>query len=262
MDNILTKIATILDTDYQEKYVDDEFLQAIFNDVVELQGTRKYVENGLSTNEEEPMLFSSAGYDKKAKKIKFFDTSLIYAKYEVNVYIKGLSESKRVFATNLLLVTTLLHELEHVNQEKLKENSDLYEAELLRAEDGNNENTSTYDLMPSERFAESKALSSALTILSRSTLIVPELYSYLEEKRNLCLIKGYEDTYNECQSYPIKQYMDKNNISHSPMSISESLYTEPELETRLFYGMPITEDEYKSTRTKAGLKNDSGSYTV
>ncbi|MBQ3510995.1 MAG: hypothetical protein IJA30_01710 [Bacilli bacterium] len=262
MNEILEKVAIILDNHYQDEYVDEEFLKAIFDDVVELQGTRKYVENGLTMSGEAPMLFAAGGYDKKEKKIKFFDTTLRDTKYEVNVYIKGIPEDKKVFATNVLLITTLLHELEHVNQEKMKEFDDSYEADLLRLEEGKEETISTYELIPGERFAESKALSSALSLLDKSIVYCPVLQNYLEQKRNLCLIKGYEDTYNSCQSYPIKQYMDKHNIEHAPISVEESIQTEFDLNKRLFIGLPITEEEYRTTREKAGLKNSSDGYTI
>lgn len=262
MDEILTKIATILDTQYQDKIVDEEFLQAIFDDVVKEQGLEEYLENGLLMNEESPMFFAVAAYCEKEKNIKFFDTAIRDTKYEVNMDIKTLPESKKVFATNLLLVTSLLYELEHAHQKKLVETSDSYEAELLRMAEGRQETISTYNLIPNERFAESKALQAAMTILDRTGLIVPDLRDYLDKKRANCLIGGYEGIYDREQTYPIKQYAEKHEIPYSEMSVEESVQTEPDLETRLFYGMPITKEEYQATRAKAGLKNSGGSYTV
>lgn len=262
MKEILKKTAIILDNHFQEEYVDEEFLQAIFDDVVEVQGTKEYVKNGFSMETKSPVDLPAAGYLEKEGKIELSGTALKNAQYEVDVHINSLPESKRVFATNLLLVTHLLHELEYVNQRKIKENDDSYEANLLRAEEGNKVSISTYHVTPSERFAEANSLSSALTILDNSIVYAPELKEYLEQRRNLGLITGYEDVQNHSQSYPIKQYMDSHGISHSEMNVSESVQTFPDLDTRLFYGMPITEEEYKTVRTKAGLKNDSVSYTV
>ena len=51
-------------------------------------------------------------------------------------------------------------------------------------------------------------------------------------------------------------------IDTSNMSLDEAVLTYPELEDRLFYGLPISDDEYLLVREKAGLSNKHGIYSL
>ena len=46
------------------------------------------------------------------------------------------------------------------------------------------------------------------------------------------------------------------------MSLDEAVLTYPELEDRLFYGLPISEEEYLMVREKAELSNKHGNYSL
>ena len=258
MDKLVHAIGVVLGRDYVDKCIDDEFLSAVFEEVVSELEIHDYVENGLSLNEEAPMLFAAAAYSEKEKNVKIFNTARRDADYEVAVRIGNVPESKKIFAANLLIVTALLHELEHAKQRKMIDYDDSLEADLLRLCHDRKENMSTYDLIPAERFAESKALGYAINMLDGSGLIIPELEKYLVEQRYYKLYAGYEEQYasgeyiDKCRD-PISAYKTKHNIEQTSMSISESVQIEPDLEKRLYYGMPITMEERKVIRKRAGL---------
>lgn len=261
MKDILVNIAAVLEKEYQDKYVDEEFLRWIFDEVVEFLDIREFVCNGFKFGGPAPMIFAGGGYDSQNKCINFFDLSLPLAKNEVHNDIGITDEKRKIMATNILMINTLLHEIEHAHQKK-KLLSDSYEGYLLGLEDGNQETISTYDFMPSERFAENIANGQTKVILENMCVIMPDVEAYLEERRNHWLIKGYIDTYNQTVSYPMKMYMESHGKKFSDMSLEEVVLTYPELEDRLFYGLPISEEEYLLVRERAGLDNSKSIYSL
>lgn len=260
MKDILVQIAVILDNEYRDKYVDEEVLKWIFDEVVEHLGIREYVCNGFKFGGDSPMLLASGGYDSVNKRIQFFDISLPMAKNEVHNQMK-IEGHNSIIAANILMVNTLLHELEHVNQKK-KMNEDTYEAYMLNLCEGKKETISTYDYIPSERFAENIAVMQTHVILNNMGIIIPEINAYMEQRRNHWIIKGYVDEVNDCMVYPLKRYVETHGIGESNMSLDEAVLTYPELEDRLFYGLPISEEEYLMVREKAGLSNKHGNYSL
>lgn len=260
MKDILVQIAINLDNSYRDKYVGEEFLRWIFDEVVDCLDIREYVINGFSFGGESPMLLACGGYNFKEKKIQFFDISLPMTKNEVHNQMK-ITDDRKIIATNILMVNTLLHELEHVHQKK-KMTEDSYESYILLLGEGNRETISTYDFMPSERFAENIALGQTKTILENMNMISPDIENYLEQRRNHWIIKGYVDEFNKCMVYPLKRYADAHGLKISEMSLEEAVMTYPELEDRLFYGLPISEEEYLIVREKAGLDNSRNRYSL
>ena len=261
MKDILVNIAAVLEKEYQVKYVDEEFLRWIFDEVVEFLDIREFVCNGFKFGGPAPMIFAGGGYDSQNKCINFFDLSLPLAKNEVHNDIGITDEKRKIIATNILMINTLLHEIEHAHQKK-KLLSDSYEGYLLGLEDGNQETISTYDFMPSERFAENIAVMQTHVILNNMGIIIPEINAYMEQRRNRWIIKGYVDEVNDCMVYPLKRYVETHGIGESNMSLDEAVLTYPELEDRLFYGLPISEEEYLMVREKAGLSNKHGNYSL
>lgn len=261
MKDILVQIAIILDNEYRDKYVDEEVLRWIFDEVVKFHGIEEYVCNGFKFGGPAPMLFASGGYDSINKCISFFDLALPMAKNEVYNQMKIKDDPKEIIAANILMVNTLLHELEHANQKKkMKEES--YESYILSLEEGREETIRTYDFMPSERFAENIAGQQVRVILDNLSMIIPEIDDYMEQRRNHWIIKGYVDEVNDCMVYPLKRYVEAHGIGESNMSLDEAVLTYPELEDRLFYGLPISEEEYLLVREKAGLSNKNGNYSL
>lgn len=261
MDELYVKIAKRLEVEYIDKYVDEEFLRWIFDEVVKLQETKEFVCNGFEYGGRSPFLLAIGGYNREEKKIQFFDMALAMTRNEVYNDMK-VRDSKDIIATNILMVNTLLHELEHVNQEKKRKNDDTFEAYLLNAEEGNQETVSSYDFMPSERFAENIATKGTLKILNNMAIIVPEIYDYIEQRRHYYMIKGYIDEVNQCMVYPVKRYMNNHGKDFADMSLEEAIATYLDIEDRLFYGLPIFDDEYFMVREKTGLANARTSYSL
>ena len=145
MDELLVEIAKRLENEYLDKYVDEEFLKWIFNEVTRIQDTFEYVCNGFMFGGETLNPLTVGGYDRVNKKIHFFDDALSMTKYEVRDYMNIPENSNdKIIAINILLINTLLHELEHVNQVKKKKAGTL-EGYLLRVEEGRRETIDSYD---------------------------------------------------------------------------------------------------------------------
>lgn len=260
MKDILVNIAAVLDNEYRDKYVDEEVLRWIFDEVVDYLDIREHVCNGFEFGGESPMLLAGGGYDSINKKIQFFDMSLPMAKNEVHNQMK-IEGHNSIIAANILMINTLLHELEHVNQKK-KMNEDTYEGYMLRLGEGNRETIGTYDFIPSERFAENIAVMQTQVILNNMGIIIPEIDEYMEKRRNHWIISGYVDEVNHCMVYPLKRYVEAHGLGESNMSLDEAIQTYPELDDRLFYGLPISDEEYMLVREKAGLSNKHGNYSL
>ena len=81
MEDILVQIATVLDNDYRDKYVDEAVLKWIFDQIVDFLNIREYVSNGFEFGGEPPMLFASGGYDSD----KVYDTifKIQYPRHEL-----------------------------------------------------------------------------------------------------------------------------------------------------------------------------------
>lgn len=262
MNEILVFIAKELEGKYQHKYVDEDFLREIFNRVVEVQGTYEYVCNGFEYGGEAPFFLTTGGYNMVEKKIQFFDMIIDLTRNEVHRDMNIKENDRAIFATNILMINTLLHELEHVNQEKKKATEDNFETYLLNSEEGNAETMESYDYIPSERFAENISLQQTKTILDNMNVIAPDIYDYLEQRRNYWIIKGYVDEVNKCMIYPVKRYMRRHGKVFGEMSLEEAVATYPELEDRLFFGLPISDEEYHLVRERAGLVDKSNSYSL
>jgi hypothetical protein len=56
--------------------------------------------------------------------------------------------------------------------------------------------------------------------------------------------------------------MESHGKKFSDMSLEEAVLTYPELEDRLFYGLPISEEEYLLVRERAGLDNSKSIYSL
>lgn len=261
MNDILVNIAANLENMYMDKYVDEEFLKWIFDEVVDFLGICEHVANGFTFGGESPMLLACGGYDSVNKRIQFFDLSLPMARNTVHNQMKITDDERAIIATNILMVGTLLHEIEHANQKK-KVNDGSFEGYILSLEEGNTETISTYDYIPSERFAENIALGQVKTILNNMSVIMPDIEDYIEKRRNHWIIKGYVDEHNECMVPALKRYTDVHDIKFSNIDLDEALLTYPSLDDRLFYGLPITDDEYFMIREKAGLDNSKRPYSL
>lgn len=262
MEELLEEFADKLESDYMDKYVDEEFLRWVFDKSVEFDGTHQYVCNGFEYGGKSPFILAVGGYDKKEKKIKFFDMALAMMKNEVHNDMKVRSDSRKYIATNLLMLKVLFHELEHVNQEKKRVEDDTLEGQLLRAQEGNEERISTYNYIPSERFAEDWATKKTLFVLRRMGFISPMIDDYLEDTYNFNIVKSYTDEENQCVVHPIKRYMDMHNQNFSDISLSEAMETYPDIDDRVYLGLPITEEEYATLREKAKLNNTGNKYSL
>ena len=228
------------------KFIDEDFLEKITSMVVAKDGSGDFLKNGVTTNEKAPMLFAQAAYERNAEKIHYYYKDMVnWQRYEVDVYYpykEKLTPEQRIFLINLLMIETALHEIEHVNQEK-KKNEDMgIEGDLLRLCDGRKETISTYEVQPSERLAEIISLRKVIEI-ARKSKATPEIMKYLEDTLKDNMLRGYEKTDGTLGS-PSNDYLFAHGETEVFMTLDEALEQIPDVEERIMYGLPITQDEY------------------
>lgn len=254
VDKLFERIALLLDTTYKNKLVDKMFLFGLFNEIMIFQKTKKYLSGGFRYGEYATVIFRGAFYDVKKKELIVCREEVRNAEYNVAIDLGDISEEQRFFATNILLVLDMFRAMEGANQWRKRDEEETYEAKLLKLSVGQDESLETFDVVPDERMAEFYAIKKTLRILEYSKTEIKELKAYLERRLNYSLILGYIVKDSEAQTYPLKEYCLAHKIPHEEISLEEILESCDSLEKRLFYGLPISAQEFKETKKKAGLK--------
>lgn len=156
---------------------------------------------------------------------------------------------------NISLLQIILHEIEHAKQIKIMHNENSLEAFILRlssmVSDSTKENL--YDLSPEERFAEIKSFSDIIKMILYINTKIENLHNIIATEKLQRLLKGYHFENNVVESPLINYYVlgnkesylkyfewcnDKNKILYDKLY---NIYSESD---RLFYGMPISINEF------------------
>ncbi len=259
MKDLYIGIASALENEYRDKYVDEDFMQELFTELKTRYGLEEELVGGFVWGGESPDILGSGGYSNSDKKIQFFKRSINWAKNEVRGGFRNLTDEKEILAVNLSMIATMFHEIDHARQVKVRNNEDTLEAFLLRKTNDQEETISSYDTSPEERFAESRAIDAILEVMKVASFYEPEMEQYFVKRKYHALAIGYFNYKypHEENMYPIKSYSLFHGLAHSEIGLEESLETFPSMETRLYYGYPLTHQELVSVREKAGIYVDS-----
>ena len=126
---------------------------------------------------------------------------------------------------------------------------------LLKTGELLKENKQSYELKPSERFAEIKSYDEIYYSLGFLTSINHgELVNHISNERMIRKMRGYRIKNKEI-IFPTKEYFEKGECGHLYNSIEDianfNICKEKySLDERLFYGVGISDDEYKDKMSK------------
>ena len=197
-------------------------------------------------------LFGQAGYEHETGNLVIYAYNIERDKeHEVS---KGKFEgTSSVIMYNLLVLQTLLHEIEHAKQYKLKDSGTDMESELIRLTDVDGPETNeSYEYSFVERLAELKSIGFILDMYEQLGISDQRIYDYFNKEYFDAALRGYhfEDEKGFYASEeagflvaPTVKYLglhggDLVKLSELALSI--------EGDDRIIYGLPISVEEYKA----------------
>lgn len=248
----------------ENKKVDQQFYVEFFNIAKTSLGLENYLSELVFINAEEHNspkykeytegfagLFGQAAYRHSTGELIVYERNINYGK---NMTIKenkmeGLYD---VQFYNLLIVQTLLHEIEHAKQEKLRREGTDVESKLFQVLDnGAKETTLSYEYNPGERLAETRSFEQILDAYAEFNIYDQRIYDFfLDGYRQSCL-RGYH--HEDEKGYQVKS---TEGIFMAP-TIKYAMLKEVELsaiseivegidgDDRFIYGLPVQYEEYK-----------------
>lgn len=259
-------IKLIYDYSVSGKLADNEFYYKVIEMVVRMQETDEYLKDVYIIKKEDykkekyKKVISAfgwaydapAGYEKNEKIIAILEDNL---KQQLSdfIYFPFHTEIDRMLFLNLLITKVLLHELEHVNQQKIKVINNEIEGQILRLVDKNygRETRQTYLYNPMERLAENKAYDEVFKIIEEIKILSPYLVRFFKRIHAENLIYGYG--YEKCRLIiPTIKYFELHGKKvpfewysankYKCLSLTKESF--PFVNDRLKYGLPISFKEY------------------
>jgi len=224
----------------------DSYLHKLFNVIINDEKLAPYVNNLIIyKNNIKFDTFAFYSGEKKAIGITWNDFTKQVNKHTIKL-INKVYYSDEVDADILcFMAVVLIHELGHAKQKQISENENTCESKLLKsiyeysAKMSNVEFCEFYknnhDILPNERMTQL----SALNLVSQSLSALAPEYSnislYYKKFLAYSQLKGY--TYGSNNS-PLLEYLNITNQNNIDTNSNCSL------DDKLYYGLPITKDEY------------------
>lgn len=231
-------------------------IKNIMDMVTEEQGLQRYIGDVkfLEKNAEKPL---SKGMTEENGDIILFRKGVDEAFEEVLQIIPNFSDIEVVLCKVLLYVKTLLHELEHINQNRLlTEDSENVSFETiitrlcLKEKINSDVGLATYMCLyasyPTERLAELHALRSTVQLVEHleTQLNIPLLACYMKKH---VVFEEFYNYYHYGLSGSTEKFFGFLNPESLGVLKAEQSKKTFSLEDRLLYGLAITYEEYEQT---------------
>lgn len=269
----------LLDYSYNGKLINQSYINKLIEIVVKGKSLEDYVHNFVVAESSEDKS-DYANYRPDSKTISLYlDGFSEYIESEIK-YIALFPKSDRCLYKNLITTQTILHELEHAEQQKIIDTSDTLEASILRlcefedrpdieilvslgkisineANSYLNKKYTNYQRIynelylyaPHERLAEIKSYQTIINIL-KYIKYTQRLVNYEKLNKLEKLLRGYNSTYSPTITYLEKQDRrnDLEKFDWYSESKAETIRLSKEkysLSDRLKYGLPIDKEEHR-----------------
>ena len=287
----LKLLKLLFDYSKQGKIVDINYIDKLIEIVVSEKGLNEYVKWVKIMTEDDYYTKEDRDYNRITLAIyDGFDTIRLYANNINKVleyytqYFPLFTSIERYFFQNIIISQTVLHELEHANQEKMIDEDneeESLETTILKLsvkrfyfediqkliEDGwtyqeieiameleSKKKIEKYKINPSERLAEIKSYQQILDILKMIKDRTPNLIDYEETTQMENLLRGYEEYWGMI-NVPTYEYildpgaLQKLSKFHAYLNNYDAALKEVKkyhsLGKRLTYGLPIDQQEYQ-----------------
>lgn len=205
-------------------------------------------------------LFGQAAYENSTGNLIVYERNINWGKGQEIRELK-LDGNSEVIIFNLLVLQTLLHEMEHANQKKMKDVGTDIESELIRVSDTDKvETTESYEYSLIERLAEMKSIGQILEMYQYLGIDNQVIYDFFDKRFKEEAVRGYhyEDengykTESGTLVFPTFKY---TSLKEGDMDKLRELSTQVQGDDRIKYGLEISEEEYQM------LLNLSGGFQI
>ena len=192
-----------------------------------------------------------ASYSNYTKIITIYSNVIDLMIGNINKQLIFADDLSKNLYKNLSILQVIMHEVEHANQEKIIRYDNTLESYILRLSELVDDDSELYEFKPEERFAEIKSfyeILSLLGILNMKSLKINELVETDTLQR---LLRGYHYK-NKMIHSPLVTYFENGKKTEilTPLGLDSNnneVINVFNLNDRLKYGFPITNEEYISS---------------
>ncbi|MBR2138541.1 MAG: hypothetical protein IJ966_04490 [Bacilli bacterium] len=254
----------------QDRSIDEEFYQKFFDIIKDKHKLKKLVIINSETMHDRKnkkytnmlnLLFGMAAFEVKEGNL------IIYSDNMEKTFIPAcksvdLNDTDKNILYNLMILQVLLHEYEHVIQKEKMEKSNDYESELLKAlKSKKPQTTESYKYCLKERLAQVHSLSTILSLIADNKIMNPAIDEYFRSSIEEELSSGYEYVdergflkekgegifMNPTQRYAMLMKCNVEEVKRLDLMAND-------LDSRLLYGLEVSEEDYMSRFGEKGLK--------
>ena len=243
----------IYDKTIDNKILDSKDIEKILEILVVEKRLNDYI---LNISIQQIRSNNLASYSTYTKKITIYTEMINQMVKDIEKNILNINVFEATLYKNLSILQTLLHEVEHANQQKIAYNDNTLEALIIRlsylVNNGYNENL--YEYCPEERLAEIKTFDEIFILvnhINKKLITLPDIIEMERLKRQL---RGYHYK-NNFITIPIVDYFTIGNKKEllDTFDLSNACLENYTLSDRCKYGFPISINEYGTSMKKLGL---------
>lgn len=206
-------------------------------------------------------MFGQAAYRAATGELVVYERNINYGK------VMGLREvgleatNSEVAMYNLMVLQTLLHEIEHAKQAKMKKEGTDFESKLIQVCDTEKgETTESYEYSITERLAEIRAFEQVLDMYDEIGLFDQRIYDYFDAQYKESMLRGYH--YEDAEGYlvsegkgelvdPTTKYI---KLKEGNIEEYNALIQDMNDATRFYYGMEVPLEYYLDYKNHYSLK--------
>lgn len=206
-------------------------------------------------------MFGQAAYRIATGELVVYERNINYGKV-MDIKSAGLEGSESEVAMyNLMILQTLLHEIEHAKQAKMKKEGTDFESKLIQVCDTDKkETTETYEYSITERLAELRSFEQVLDMYDEIGLFDQRIYDYFDAGYKQCIMSGYH--FEDSQGYlvngedgifvdPTTKYV---TLKEGNIDEFNTIISDLNDDTKMYYGLGIPLDMYLEYKSTNGFK--------
>ena len=207
-------------------------------------------------------IFGQAAYEKATGNLIVYDRNIEFNKFN-EMRMEDINDCEnQIVLFNLMVLQSLLHEVEHAKQHKLKDSGTDIESELIRVTDTDKTDTvESYEYSLTERLAEIKSIKIILDMYESLGLDNLVVYNFFEKKYANEVKRGYhfedENGYvsEEETTNLVSPTIKYTHLKDGNIARLNELEQAIDGDDRIIYGLPISIEEYKKLcNLSSGIK--------
>lgn len=243
----------IYDKTIDNKILDSKDIEKILEILVVEKRLNDYI---LNISIQQIRNSNLASYSTYTKKITIYTEMINQMVKDIEKNILNINVFEATLYKNLSILQTLLHEVEHANQQKNAYNDNTLEALIIRLSYlvNNGYNEHLYEYCPEERLAEIKTFEEIFILVSHINKKLITLPDIIEMERLKRQLRGYHYK-NNFVTIPIVDYFTIGNKKEllDTFNLSNDCLENYTLNDRCKYGFPISINEYGTSMKKLVL---------